>query len=170
MNMSMSAAVSSAAREQAYKTIADVIEDVSGVGINDLTPETNLLDLGLDSLMFVRIGRVLERTYSVSISMKTFYDELAVLSNLSSYLAEHGAVAESDVTAGALQSPPSAELVQAAPTAVAVTTQPLQTSLPAAVHQSSVQQNQQPVAQPVRQQAPYQASYTAQDPAVHDVM
>lgn len=174
----MSAAVSSAAKEQAYKTIADVIEDVSGVGINDLTPETNLLDLGLDSLMFVRIGRVLENTYSVSISMKTFYDELAVLSNLSSYLAEHGAVAESDVAAGALQSPPSAELVQAAPTALAVTTQPLQTTMPSTVNQPFVQQSQQPsvppgvqpLVQPVRQQAHYQASYTAQDTVIHDVM
>ena len=143
----MSAAVSSNAKEQAYKTIAEVIEDVSGVGINDLTPETNLLDLGLDSLMFVRIGRVLESTYSVSISMKTFYDELAVLSNLSTYLAEHGTAAAPSVDGS--PEPPMPAVNQ-----------------PPSVEQPAMK----PAPQFVHAQTQHQGNYTVQDPAIHDVM
>lgn len=79
--------------KEAYARVCEIVESVSGVGVNDLSEETNLLDLGLDSLMFVRIGRVLESTYSVDISMKTFYDELSVLGPLAEFLSSHGSVA-----------------------------------------------------------------------------
>ncbi|MEX2334847.1 MAG: phosphopantetheine-binding protein, partial [Pseudohongiella sp.] len=57
-----------------FDAIAAIIESISGVSVSDLNRDTDLLDLGLDSLMFVRIGRVLESTYRVDISMKRFYD------------------------------------------------------------------------------------------------
>ncbi len=71
-------------------TIAEIIESISGVSRSDLGPDTDLLDLGLDSLMFVRIGRVLESQYRVDISMKRFYDELSNLRALADYLSIHG--------------------------------------------------------------------------------
>lgn len=53
--------------EQAiFAEVAALIETISGVGTSDLGRDTDLLDLGLDSLMFVRIGRVLESKYQVS--------------------------------------------------------------------------------------------------------
>lgn len=81
--------------------VAAIIETISGVSVNDLGPDTDLLDLGLDSLMFVRIGRVLEGRYQVVISMKRFYDELSNLGMLAAYLAANGApedAAQQDAT------------------------------------------------------------------------
>jgi amino acid adenylation domain-containing protein/non-ribosomal peptide synthase protein (TIGR01720 family) len=77
--------------EQAiFAEVAALIETISGVGTSDLGRDTDLLDLGLDSLMFVRIGRVLESKYQVSISMKRFYDELSNLGALAAFLEANG--------------------------------------------------------------------------------
>ncbi|MBU2098957.1 MAG: aminotransferase class III-fold pyridoxal phosphate-dependent enzyme [Gammaproteobacteria bacterium] len=73
-----------------FEAICTIIESISGVSVSDLSRETDLLDLGLDSLMFVRIGRVLESNYRVDISMKRFYDELSNLGALSDFLAANG--------------------------------------------------------------------------------
>ncbi|HEY0964060.1 MAG TPA: amino acid adenylation domain-containing protein [Pseudomonadales bacterium] len=70
--------------------VAAIVESISGVSASDLGPDTDLLDLGLDSLMFVRIGRVLEAKYQVDISMKRFYDELSRLGALAAFLAANG--------------------------------------------------------------------------------
>ncbi|MGB4246567.1 MAG: aminotransferase class III-fold pyridoxal phosphate-dependent enzyme, partial [Pseudohongiellaceae bacterium] len=70
--------------------VAAIIESISGVSVSDLGRDTDLLDLGLDSLMFVRIGRVLESKYRVDISMKRFYDELSNLGALADFLAVNG--------------------------------------------------------------------------------
>ncbi|MDO8910155.1 MAG: amino acid adenylation domain-containing protein [Pseudohongiella sp.] len=70
--------------------VSAIIESISGVSVSDLNRDTDLLDLGLDSLMFVRIGRVLESQYRVEISMKRFYDELSNLGALADHLAANG--------------------------------------------------------------------------------
>ncbi len=77
-----------------FEAVAAIIESISGVSVSDLRPETDLLDLGLDSLMFVRIGRVLEGKYRVDISMKRFYDELSNLGTLAAFLAANGSPQE----------------------------------------------------------------------------
>ncbi|HDZ08111.1 non-ribosomal peptide synthetase [Pseudohongiella sp.] len=79
-----------------FDAIAAIIESISGVSVSDLNRDTDLLDLGLDSLMFVRIGRVLESTYRVDISMKRFYDELSGLGTLADFLAVNGTAQETD--------------------------------------------------------------------------
>ena len=88
-----------------FDAIATIIESISGVSVSDLDRDTDLLDLGLDSLMFVRIGRVLESEYHVDISMKRFYDELSVLGKLADFLADNGVVPESQPAAAADRSP-----------------------------------------------------------------
>lgn len=72
------------------EAVSAIIESISGVSVSDLSRDTDLLDLGLDSLMFVRIGRVLEGKYRVDISMKRFYDELSNLGALADFLAANG--------------------------------------------------------------------------------
>lgn len=92
------------------EAVAAIIESISGVGVSDLGPDTDLLDLGLDSLMFVRIGRVLEGKYNVDISMKRFYDELSNLGMLASYLCANGvpeATEPQESKVGSVQAPPS---------------------------------------------------------------
>jgi amino acid adenylation domain-containing protein/non-ribosomal peptide synthase protein (TIGR01720 family) len=99
--------------------VAAIVESISGVGANDLTRDTDLLDLGLDSLMFVRIGRVLEGKYQVSISMKRFYDELTNLGALASYLAANGVAEAAPQEAAPIAVPVSAPVVSVAPVAPA---------------------------------------------------
>lgn len=91
-----------------FAAVATIIESISGVSVSDLDRDTDLLDLGLDSLMFVRIGRVLESEYCVDISMKRFYDELSVLGKLADFLAVNGASPESPTAATAESSQDSA--------------------------------------------------------------
>ena len=80
-----------------YAALTEIIETVSGVSSYDLNLETDLLDLGLDSLMFVRIGRTIERQYKVSISMKRFYDELSNIGSLTEYLERNGSLQSEDL-------------------------------------------------------------------------
>lgn len=82
-----------------FDAIATIIESISGVSVSDLDRDTDLLDLGLDSLMFVRIGRMLESEYQVDISMKRFYDELSVLGKLADFMAANGAAPASQSAA-----------------------------------------------------------------------
>ena len=72
-----------------FEDIAAIIEGISGVGIADLSEDTDLLDLGLDSLMFVRIGRRIESSFAVSLTMKQFYDDFSVIGALCGYLQVH---------------------------------------------------------------------------------
>lgn len=111
------------------EAVAEIIESISGVGVSDLGPDTDLLDLGLDSLMFVRIGRVLEEKYRVDISMKRFYDELSKLGILAAYLATHGTPQESQQNhAPQLLNKSAAQVQQSATIEVALKSIPLSSS------------------------------------------
>ncbi len=56
--------------------VIGTICEVSGLDPADLSREVNLLEMGLDSLMFVRMGRMLEQRFTTAISAKQFYDDL----------------------------------------------------------------------------------------------
>ncbi len=67
--------------------VVSTVCEVSGLDPADLSVESNLLEMGLDSLMFVRMGRLLEHRFQVSISAKQFYDDLHRVGPLISHLA-----------------------------------------------------------------------------------
>ena len=83
-----------AARESDSRAAAVIVEEfvhgticeVSGLDPADLAAESNLLEMGLDSLMFVRMGRLLERRFAISISAKQFYDDLHRVGPLTAHL------------------------------------------------------------------------------------
>ncbi|MEK7258782.1 MAG: amino acid adenylation domain-containing protein [Pseudomonadota bacterium] len=117
------------------EAVAAIIESISGVGVSDLNRDTDLLDLGLDSLMFVRIGRVLESKYSVDISMKRFYDELSNLGALADFLAVNGVLQEvkAHVEANLPHGNGSQQQIKLMPHAVAEKTSSSVTAVPPAV-------------------------------------
>lgn len=122
------------------EAVSAIIESISGVSVSDLSRETDLLDLGLDSLMFVRIGRVLESNYRVEISMKRFYDELSNLGALTDFLAANGAPQEIQPEAATPSNAPLTSVAQQtalapAPAAVEQTVKS-RTSVPTAVPRS----------------------------------
>lgn len=100
-----------------FEGIATIIEGISGVGIADLSEDTDLLDLGLDSLMFVRIGRRIESSFAVSLTMKQFYDEFSVVGALCEYLQVHSNpdVATNSETVLQANAPESSRIIKPVP-------------------------------------------------------
>lgn len=96
--------------------IRNVISEVSGVDPADIKAEVSLLELGLDSLMFVRIGRIVEKAYGVNIPMKRFYDELYIVEALCRHLETAGTCRPEAETDGlpAVQAPVASTPVAAA--------------------------------------------------------
>lgn len=81
-----------------------ILCSVSGLEPADLHRGANLLEMGLDSLMFVRSGRMLEKRFQVKIPVKRFYEDLHRVGPLVDFLEEHagaGADAETDEVSGA---------------------------------------------------------------------
>jgi amino acid adenylation domain-containing protein/non-ribosomal peptide synthase protein (TIGR01720 family) len=69
-----------------------IIGEVSGLEAADLTREANLLEMGLDSLMFVRSGRIIEKRFQVKIAISQFYAELHRIGALVDFLQAQSAV------------------------------------------------------------------------------
>jgi amino acid adenylation domain-containing protein/non-ribosomal peptide synthase protein (TIGR01720 family) len=104
-----------------------IICEVSGLEPADLSRAANLLEMGLDSLMFVRSGRVLEKRFQVKISIKQFYEDLHRIGALVDFLVANSAVetvAPTPVVVAAAPAAPAAPApvaaVPAAAPAVAV--------------------------------------------------
>jgi amino acid adenylation domain-containing protein/non-ribosomal peptide synthase protein (TIGR01720 family) len=68
-----------------------IICEVSGLEPADLTRAANLLEMGLDSLMFVRSGRMIEKRFQVKISIKQFYEDLHRIGALVDFLVANSA-------------------------------------------------------------------------------
>lgn len=69
-----------------------IIGEVSGLEAADLSREANLLEMGLDSLMFVRSGRIIEKRFEVKISIAQFYAELHRIGALVDFLVANSTV------------------------------------------------------------------------------
>lgn len=70
-----------------------IIGEVSGLEAADLPREANLLEMGLDSLMFVRSGRIIEKRFQVKISIAQFYAELHRIGALVDFLVANSTAA-----------------------------------------------------------------------------
>lgn len=97
------------ARPNATAILAEVqaiLCEVSGLEPADLTLAANLLEMGLDSLMFVRSGRMIEKRFQVKISIKQFYEELHRIGALVDFLVENAASEEARAAVPAAASAP----------------------------------------------------------------
>lgn len=103
-----------ATTQEILAEVQAIIGEVSGIEPGDLPLTANLLEMGLDSLMFVRVGRTLEKRFQVKISIKQFYEDLHRLGPLVEFLA---AAAPAGVLTRAAELPPAATI---APTPAAV--------------------------------------------------
>jgi amino acid adenylation domain-containing protein/non-ribosomal peptide synthase protein (TIGR01720 family) len=95
-----------------------IISEVSGLEPADLPRSANLLEMGLDSLMFVRSGRIIEKRFQVKISIAQFYEQLHRIGALVDFLGANSTVA---LSAAPPTAPVVAETNPVAPAAIAPT-------------------------------------------------
>ncbi|HEY1111142.1 MAG TPA: aminotransferase class III-fold pyridoxal phosphate-dependent enzyme, partial [Opitutaceae bacterium] len=135
-------AASSARRCTPDEILAEVqaiISEVSGLEPADLPRRANLLEMGLDSLMFVRAGRTIEKRFEVKISIKQFYEDLHRIGPLVDFLATNSTVTAAALAGGEVSAAPSPAPVVAAPAVMP----PQGTALPMpAISQAVVQPGQ----------------------------
>ncbi len=113
-------APSSARRPTAEEILAEVqaiISEVSGLEPADLPPRANLLEMGLDSLMFVRAGRTIEKRFEVKISIKQFYEDLHRIGPLVDFLSVNSTVTAAVLVGGEVPPAPLSPPVASAPVA-----------------------------------------------------
>lgn len=102
-----------------------ILCEVSGLEPADLPRPANLLEMGLDSLMFVRAGRIIEKRFQVKISIAQFYEQLHRIGALVDFLAANSTVELGRVAAtnaAPVESHPAAPTPAAPVVPAAVTT------------------------------------------------
>ncbi|VVT32020.1 conserved hypothetical protein [Sphingomonas aurantiaca] len=60
---------------------------VAGFDRAEINPSQHLTDMGLDSLMLLKLGQAVERDYGVELKMSQLFNELGTLGNIARYLA-----------------------------------------------------------------------------------
>lgn len=71
---------------QIAHAVQTMLADISGLGDGELDANTHLLSLGLDSLMFVQLGRRILAQYAVDVSLNEFFKSLHTPDLLAAYV------------------------------------------------------------------------------------
>ncbi len=75
-----------------YNSIAKEMTQIFSVDPDNLDPQANLFELGLDSLMLIKLGQRLEALYKVSVSMSYFFTHLTTLEKIVGFIEDQGAL------------------------------------------------------------------------------
>jgi glutamate-1-semialdehyde aminotransferase/acyl carrier protein len=93
------------------QSILSLAHTVLGLKADELDPEANILELGLDSLMIIKLAQEIERRFSVSLEAKWFLTAMPSLTDLSRKIMElRVADAESLPASDALSGQPAPEI------------------------------------------------------------
>ena len=79
-------------REQIAEYVAGLLSEASGLAASGIDRKQNLMEMGLDSLMLVKVAQLVERRYGVELQFGQFFRELSSIDGLSAYLLEHGTI------------------------------------------------------------------------------
>jgi len=71
------------------KEMARLLEDASGVKIREELFDTNLLELGLDSLMLTRLRNEIKHTFGVELEISLFFQETDTFTKIADYINRH---------------------------------------------------------------------------------
>ena len=66
--------------------LREVFEDVAGFDMADADPQTNFIELGLDSLMLTQVALQLQKSFALKISFRQLMGEAATLERLAALL------------------------------------------------------------------------------------
>jgi len=89
------------------RDLITLLAEVSGFRPDEINPAQHLMDMGLDSLMLMKLGLAVEKTYGVELKMSQLFEELGSLDDLAVYLLRHGATAAEAAPTPLPPAPPS---------------------------------------------------------------
>ncbi|MEM6457474.1 MAG: acyl carrier protein, partial [Acidobacteriota bacterium] len=99
--------------------LVGLLAKVTGLAPSEIDPHRKLAEMGLDSLLIVRLRQAIQRNYGVEIELRRFFDDLGTLEQLAAHVAPHAPAPSAVAPApSAVASAPSA--VAPAPSAVAM--------------------------------------------------
>lgn len=74
-------------RKQALiNKVKDILENVSGIEMQDVTPDMSFIEIGLDSLLLTQIALTLKKEFSVPVSFRQLNEQYNSLDTLAGYL------------------------------------------------------------------------------------
>jgi acyl transferase domain-containing protein len=73
-------------RDQIADYLAGFLSEVSGLPAAEIDRKQNLMEMGLDSLMLVKLGQLVERRYGVELQFGQFFRELSSIEALAAHL------------------------------------------------------------------------------------
>ncbi|WP_113651832.1 polyketide synthase [Pedobacter namyangjuensis] len=73
-------------KERLTQEIKQVLEDASGIEMNDVDNNQNFLEIGFDSLLLTQVATSLKRKFNLPITFRKLNEEYASISSLASYL------------------------------------------------------------------------------------
>ncbi len=76
-------------REQVIATLVGMLASITRLDPAEISPDQHLTDMGLDSLMLLKLGQAVERGYGVELRMSQLFKELGTLGDIQAYLAKH---------------------------------------------------------------------------------
>ncbi len=76
--------------QKIYDGIASEMANIFALAKDSLDPKANLFELGLDSLMMLKLGQRLEGMYGVTVEMGFFFRELTSLEKIVDYIEQNG--------------------------------------------------------------------------------
>jgi glutamate-1-semialdehyde aminotransferase/acyl carrier protein len=66
-----------------------IIEDASGLELEDVSPELSFLEIGLDSLLLTQVATTLKKEFKLPITFRQLNEEYGTLASLGHYLGQH---------------------------------------------------------------------------------
>ncbi|MFD2934792.1 amino acid adenylation domain-containing protein [Spirosoma flavum] len=66
--------------------IKEMLEDASGIEMENITPDMNFLEIGLDSLLLTQVSLILKKEFNLPITFRQLNEEYATLDALADYL------------------------------------------------------------------------------------
>ncbi|WP_366294821.1 amino acid adenylation domain-containing protein [Paenibacillus sp. AN1007] len=71
------------------KTVKKMISDASGLDVTEIDSSAHFLEMGLDSIMLVRIRKEIEDVYLLDIAIERFFDSITNVHTLTQYIIEN---------------------------------------------------------------------------------
>ena len=73
-------------RKTVFSELSEIIKNVSGIDTDQVDADSHFLELGLDSLMLVRINQGVQKHFGVEMSMVQFYEDTDTINKIADYL------------------------------------------------------------------------------------
>ncbi|OQX07288.1 MAG: hypothetical protein BWK80_49675 [Desulfobacteraceae bacterium IS3] len=77
-------------RETVFSKLSEIIKSVSGIDTAQIDTDAHFLELGIDSLMLVRINQGIQKRFGIEMSMLQFYEDTNTINKISDYIAGFG--------------------------------------------------------------------------------